>query len=50
MKKENIFKTKKKYTAPKMDVSVLKHETNLLQCSLPGECEEPPECTECTAN
>ena len=33
MKKETIIELKKKYTTPKMDVTVLKHETNLLQCS-----------------
>ena len=33
MKKENILETKKNYTAPKMDMVKLKHESNLLQCS-----------------
>ena len=41
MKKENILETKKNYTAPKMDMVELKHETSLLNCS---DTPDAPEC------
>lgn len=36
MKNEKELEMKKSYTAPKMNVVELKHETNLLQDSCPG--------------